>query len=48
MDDFGTKAIHLELKEDVAPKHHKAFPVPKIHEMILKKELGRLCKLGLM
>ena len=27
--DFHTKAVHLELKKDTAPKHHKAFLVYK-------------------
>ena len=45
---FHTKPVHLELKKDAVPKHHKAFPVAKIHEETLKKELDRLCKLGVL
>ena len=45
---FHTKPIHLELKKDTVPKHHKAFPAAKIHEETLKKELGQLCKLGVL
>ena len=45
---FHTKPVHLELKKDAVPKHHKAFPVAKIHEVTLKKELDWLCKLGVL
>ena len=30
------------------PKHHKPFPVPKIHEVTLQNELVRLCKIGVL
>ena len=30
------------------PKHHKPFPVPKIHEVTLRNELNRLCKIGVL
>ena len=45
---FHTKPVHLELKKDTVPKYHKAFPVAKIHEETLKKELDWLCKLGVL
>ena len=45
---FHTKPVHLELKKDAVPKQNKAFPVAKIHEETLKKELDRLCKLGVL
>ena len=45
---FHTMPVHLELKKDAVPKHHKAFPVAKIHEVTLKKELDWLCKLGVL
>ena len=48
LGSFHTKPVHLELKKDAVPKHHKAFPVAKIHEVTLKKELDRLCKLGVL
>ena len=48
LGSFHTKPVHLELKKDAVPKHHKAFPVAKIHEATLKKELDRLCKLGVL
>ena len=42
LNDFHTIAVHLEVKKDVVPKHHKAFLVPRIYKEILNKELGRL------
>ena len=48
LGDFLTEPVHLELKEGTQPKHHKPFPVPKIHEVTLKKELERLCKIGVL
>ncbi len=45
---FHTKPVHLELKKDAVPKHHEAFPVAKIHEVTLKKELDWLRKLGVL
>ena len=37
--DFHTWVVHLELKKDAVPKHHEAFPVPKIYDICLKKEV---------
>jgi hypothetical protein len=39
---------HLELKPDVKPYHAKAFPVPRVHMETLKKEVKRLCKVGVL
>jgi hypothetical protein len=36
------------MKTDTEPYHGRPFPVPKIHELTLKKELGRLEKLGIL
>ena len=45
---MNTSPVHLEIKKGAIPKHRKPFPVPKIHEMTLKKELQRLCKFGVL
>ena len=42
LGDFQTEPVHLELKEGTKPKHHKSFPVPKIHEETPKKELEKI------
>jgi hypothetical protein len=34
---------NIELKEGVEPYHAKPYPVPMIHEAILKAEVDRLC-----
>ena len=39
---------HLELKPDVKPYHAKAFPVPRVHMETLKKEVERLCDVGVL
>ena len=38
----------IELKPDVKPYHAKAFPVPRVHMETLKKEVERLCKVGVL
>ena len=38
----------IELKEDAKPYHAKPFPIPKIHEPTLKKEVNRLIKIGVL
>ena len=39
---------HLELKPDVKPYHARAFPVPRVHYETLKKEVQRLCDVGVL
>jgi hypothetical protein len=38
----------IELKEGVKPYHARAFPVPRIHQDTLKKEVERLCEVGVL
>ena len=38
----------LELKEGAKPYHARAFPVPRVHYETLKKEVERLCKIGVL
>ncbi len=38
----------FELKEGVKPYHAKAFPIPKIHVNTLRKEVERLCRIGVL
>ena len=40
--------VDLQLKPGATPYHAKAFPVPKIHEATLRKEVDRLCDLGVL
>ena len=38
----------IELKDDTKHYHAKPFPIPKIHELTLKKEVNRLIKIGVL
>jgi hypothetical protein len=48
LGDWKTKSVSFQLKEGASPYHSRAFPVPKIHEDVLIKEVERLCKLGVL
>ena len=38
----------IELKDNIKPYHAKPFPIPKVHEPTLKKEVERLVKIGVL
>ena len=38
----------IELQENTKPHHAKPFPIPKIHEPTLKKEVNRSIKIGVL
>jgi hypothetical protein len=48
LGDWKTKPVSFQLKEGVSPYHGQAFPVPKIHKETIKKEVERLCQLGIL
>ena len=49
LGDWDTKPISFELKEGQKPYHaRRAFPIPQVHLKTLKKEVDRLCKLGVL
>ena len=48
MGTWKTDPINIELKSDSKPHHARPYPVPKIHEEVFKKEVARLCKLGVL
>jgi hypothetical protein len=48
LGDWKTKPVSFQLKEGVSPYHGQAFPVPKIHNDTIIKEVERLCKLGVL
>jgi hypothetical protein len=48
LGDWKTKLVSFQLKEGVSPYHHQAFPVPKIHEETIIKEVERLVKKGIL
>lgn len=40
--------VSFELKKDAKPYHAKPYPIPHIHENPTRKEVERLCKLGVL
>jgi hypothetical protein len=48
LGDWKSKLVSFQLKEGVSPYHARAFPLPKIHKDTIKKEVERLCKLGVL
>ncbi len=48
LDDLDTDAISLKLKEGAKPYHGRPFPTPNAHKETLKKEVQRLCELGVL
>jgi hypothetical protein len=48
LGDWKTKPVSFQLKEGVSPYHGQAFPVPKVHKDTIKKQLERLCQLGVL
>ena len=38
----------IELKDGIKPYHAKPFPIPRIHEETLRKEVERLVKIGVL
>ncbi len=48
LGDWKTKPVSFQSKEGVSPDHGRAFPVPKIHQDTITKEVERLCELGVL
>ncbi len=48
LGDWKTKPVSFQWKEGVSPYHGQAFPVPKVHKVPTRKEVERLCKLGVL
>ncbi len=48
LGDWKTKPVSFQLQEGVSPYHGQAFPVPKINNDTIMKEVERLCKLGVL
>ena len=38
----------IELKEGAKPYHSKPYPIPRAYEETLKKEIERLCRIGVL
>ena len=48
LGNYTGSTYKIELKEKVAPYHAKPFPIPKVLETTLKKEVERLVKIGVL
>ena len=48
LGEWDTDPVHLELKKGSTPFRGRPFPVPQIHEATLKREVERLCSLGVI
>ena len=48
LGDWDTKPVTIQLKEGSRPYHGRPFPTPKIHGNTLRKEVDRVCKLGVL
>ena len=48
LGDWQTEPIKFQLKPGATPYHGRAYPIPKIHEETLKKEIQRLIELGVL
>jgi hypothetical protein len=48
LGDWNKEPVSFKLKEGATPFQLPPFSVPKIHEETLKKEIQRLCNLGVL
>ena len=48
LGNWKMKPVSLQVKADVTIYHGIAYPVPKGHLQVLKKELKHLCDLGVL
>ncbi|MHA7865811.1 reverse transcriptase family protein, partial [Flagellimonas marinaquae] len=48
LGEWKGKPYHIQLRDGVTPYHTKPFSVPKAYELTLRKEIARLCKIGVL
>ena len=48
LGEWDCKPVSLQLKEGAKPYHGRPFPIPKKYVEKLKKEIQRLCNLGVL
>ena len=48
LGDFETDPVHFDLKPGVEPYHGRPYPVPQSQMKVFKKEVERLCKIGVL
>ena len=48
LGDFETDPVNLELKKDATAYHGRPYPIPHSQLKVFKKEVERLCELGVL
>ena len=48
LGDFDTDPVSLELKKDASAYHGRPYPIPHSQLKVFKKEVERLCELGVL
>ena len=48
LGDWDCNPVLFQLKQGALPYHGRPFPIPKKHAETLKKEIQRLCNLGVL
>jgi transposase InsO family protein len=48
LGNWKNEQLDIELKPGVTPYHARCFPIPRAHEAILRNEVERLVKLGVL
>jgi len=48
LGDYTGSEYKIELQDNVKPYHAKPFPIPRVHEETLKKEVNRLVDIGVL
>ena len=48
LGDYTGSEYKIELQDNIKPYHAKPFPIPRVHEETLKKEVNRLVEIGVL
>jgi hypothetical protein len=48
LGDWKLLPVSFELKEGMKPYHGRPYPIPHIHKAVLRKEIKRLCNIGVL
>ena len=48
LGEWKNTEYHIDLKEDAKPYHAKPFAVPRAYESAFKREVDRLCQIGVL